>query len=239
MHRLGPLAWRGSRVHRLFPCATAERPRRSVVAVSRRRRPDADLRRHPHRQFCPRFAVHAGRVSRLDARRRLRTRPARILGRGRARSARRRIDRRADRASLVEADLRGARASSARGDLRDRADRARRRPCDLGAGGFARPARRRLHGRSRSLRSCGAYLRSPAAGARPPRARRALGAHDPDAIRRRRTRGDRESDAGRSARHRRERGSSRRSSRSARFSPGWEAHFACPSSRRTSAWIFR
>ena len=190
------------RVPRLFPCAITQRPRRRVVAVSCRRRPDADLRRHPCRQFCARVALHAGRVPRVDLRRYLRARPAWILGRRHARRALRRRDRRANRTFLVEANLRGARATSARGNLWHRADRARRNACSLGGGRPARPARRGFHRCGRSLRPRGADVRSPVAGDRTSHPRRALGAHDPDAFWRRHPRRDREPHADRRARHR-------------------------------------
>ena len=44
----------------------SERARQRLVAVHHRLRPDARLRRHAHRQFRPRIALHGGRLHRRD-----------------------------------------------------------------------------------------------------------------------------------------------------------------------------
>ena len=125
------------------PVPGAQRPRRGVEPVLRGRWLVADLRRHPHHQYRPRLALHAGALSRREPRHQGRRR-ARLLGRHHRGRADRRGARRPDRDPAAAAHLPRAGAVPAARHLRAGARHQRCRAMDLGPGRPARAARARL-----------------------------------------------------------------------------------------------
>ena len=171
-------AYRLSRQFRLPGDANHQRLHHRHVAVSRRRRADADLRRAQGREFQPRRLLYVRRLFRddgLSVHRQLCAGDA--VRRGRHGAARPDL-----RARVHEPGLWRRRADAVAGLLRLRADLRRRRADDLGAGiqvdGHAGgvPGGAAVHRRRRGAAVLSAADRRRAGGCRGPRAR--PGAHE-------------------------------------------------------------